>query len=129
MAYGDDMTDEKGRTTPADAWRAFVAGLGEAGERFAQRTAHLGPDEQGQPGRPVLVADIRPDRRYLVQGTRGDAAFMSLTAYAASGIVDASAASRLDSDAPGLDADGRFSVTLSAERPARGDLLQLPDVP
>jgi hypothetical protein len=41
--------------------------------------------------------------------------------------VDASAASRLDSDSLDFDAAGRFSVTLSAQRPASGDWLRLPE--
>jgi hypothetical protein len=62
-----------------------------------------------------------------VHGTRGDAAFLSLTAYSAAGIVDAAAAARLDSDSLTFDDAGRFSVTLSAERPAAGDWLPLPE--
>jgi hypothetical protein len=158
--------DEKGAAAPADAWRAFVAGLGEAGERLARRTERLSREEQADGFRALVralhnqlgrfevdrelpelvpfngwrqkffmdnpdflywVADIRPDRRYLVRGTRGDAVFLSLTAYAASGIVDASAAARLDSDSLAFDDSGRFAVTLSAERPASGDWLQLPE--
>ncbi len=150
----------------AGAWRAFVAGLGEAGERLARRTELLSPAERADGFRALLralhnqlgrfevdrerpelvpfnggrqkffmdnpdflywVADIRPDRRYRVHGTRGDAAFVSLTAYATSGITDSSAAARLDSDSLTFDGAGRFSVTLSAELPATGDWLQLPE--
>src|SRR5262245_17926630 len=110
---------EKDATTPAEAWRAFVAGLGEAGERIARKTEALSREEQADGFRALLravhnqlarfevdrerpelvpfngwrqkffmdnpdflywVADIRPDRRYRVRGTRGDAAFVSLTA-------------------------------------------------
>lgn len=156
--------DEKAAPAPAAAWRAFVAGLGEAGERITRQTAQLGPDEQADGFRALLralhgqlarfevdreqpelvpfngwrqklfmdnpdflywVADIRPDRRYRLHGTRGGAAFLSLTAYATAGIVDASAAARLDSDSLHFDSAGRFSVTLSAERPASGDWLPL----
>jgi hypothetical protein len=157
--------DEKSAVAPSDAWRAFVAGLGEAGERLARRTEKLSREEQADGFRALVralhnqlgrfevdrerpelvpfngwrqkffmdnpdflywVADIRPDRRYRVFGTRGGAAFLSLTAYAASGLVEASAAARLDSDSLAFDAAGRFSVTLSAERPAAGDWLELP---
>jgi hypothetical protein len=34
--------DEQGAAAPADAWRAFVAGLGEAGERFARYEERFG---------------------------------------------------------------------------------------
>ena len=114
------MADEqKAAISPADAWRAFVAGLAEAGERLARRTEPLERDEQADGFRALLralhnqlgrfevdrerpelvpfngwrqkffmdnpdflywVADVRSDRRYRVQGTRGDAAFVSLTA-------------------------------------------------
>jgi hypothetical protein len=158
--------EEKDLTTLADAWRAFVAGLGEAGERLARKTEPLSPEEQADGFRALLralhnqlarfevdrerpelvpfngwrqkffmdnpdflywVADIRSDRRYRVRGTRGDAAFVSLTAYAASGLVDASATARLDSDSLRFDDAGRFSVTLSPERPTSGDWLRLPE--
>ena len=158
--------EESGGMAAAEAWRAFVAGLAEAGERLGRSTANLSRDEQADGFRALLralhnqlarfevdrerpelvpfngwrqklfmdnpdfqywVADVRPDRRYRVHGRRGDATFVSLTAYEASGIVDASAAARLDSDALHFDAEGRFSVTLSAERPASGDWLRLPD--
>ena len=158
--------DEERAPAPADAWRAFVAGLGDAGERLARRTEALSREDQADGFRALLralhnqlgrfevdrerpelvpfngwrqklfmdnpdflywVADVRPDRRYRVHGARGGAAFMSLTAYAASGVVDAAAAARLDSDSLHFDAAGRFSVTLSAVRPASGDWLQLPE--
>lgn len=161
------MTDEeKQPVAPADAWRAFVAGLGEAGERLARRTESLPRAEQADGFRALLralanqlgrfevdrehpelvpfngwrqkmlmdnpdflywVANVRPDRRYRVHGTRGDAVFLSLTAYAASGLTDAFAAARLDSDSLHFDDAGRFSVTLSAERPASGAWLRLPE--
>lgn len=159
-----DASNEK--PTAHEAWRAFVAGLGEAGERLARRTAELSPEEQADGFRALLralhnqlgrfevdrerpelvpfngwrqkffmdnpdfvyqVADVRPDRRYCITGTRGDAVFVSLTAYAASGLADAAATARLDSDSLTFDAAGRFSVTLSAERPAAGDWLRLPE--
>ena len=37
---------EKDASTPADAWHALVAGLGEAGERLARRTEALSREEQ-----------------------------------------------------------------------------------
>jgi hypothetical protein len=72
------------------------------------------------------VADIRSDRRYRVSGSRGDAAFVSLTAYAASGLATAAAMARLDDDSLDFDAQGRFTVTVGGERPASGDWLPLP---
>jgi len=159
----DDSNDGQ---SAAAAWREFVAGLGEAGERLARQTEPLSADEQADGFRALLralhnqlarfevdrerpelvpfngwrqklfmdnpdflywVADIRADRRYRVTGTRGDAAFVSLTAYAASGLVSAEAMARLDADSLSFDEAGRFSVTLSAERPVYGDWLRLPE--
>jgi hypothetical protein len=150
----------------ADAWRAFVLALGEAGERLARQTEGLSPEEQADGFRALLralhnqlarfevdrerpelvpfngwrqklfmdnpdflywVADVRADRRYRVSGTRGGAAFVSLTAYAASGLAEAAAAARLDDDSLVFDDAGRFSVTLSAEPPASGSWLRLPE--
>src|SRR5215510_5773756 len=48
--------DEESATTPADAWRAFVAGLGEAGERLARRTESLSREEQADGFRALLRA-------------------------------------------------------------------------
>lgn len=73
------------------------------------------------------VADIRDDRRYRIRGTLGDALYQSITAYAGGGRVsDAAAASRIDSDHLTLDAERRFEVIASRERPGRGDWLALP---
>jgi hypothetical protein len=154
------------RVALLEAWRAFVSGLGEAGERFARQAEGLSEEEQADGFRALLralhnqlarfeidcarpelvpfngwrqkffmdnpdflywVADVRADRRYRVTGTRGDAAFVSLTAYAASGLVAAEATARLDSDSLRFDPDGRFAVTVGGERPASGDWLPLPE--
>lgn len=75
------------------------------------------------------VADIRDDRRYRITGNRGDASYVSLTAYAGSGAVDAAATARLDSDSLTFGADGSFSVTVARQRPAdtTDDWLPLPE--
>lgn len=160
------MPDDRDPIQVADAWRAFVAGLGAAGERLARETAALSPSEQADGYRALLralhnqlgrleidrespeltpfngwrqkllmdnpdvlywVADLRADRRYRVTGTRGDAAVVSLTAYAATGLARAEATSRLDDESLRWDAQGRFEVTVGGERPASGDWLALPD--
>ena len=74
------------------------------------------------------VADIRDDRRYRITGCVGDAIFQSITAYNASGTIDASATARLDSSSLTLGDNGTFDVTISAEAPdGPGDWLPLPE--
>lgn len=73
------------------------------------------------------VADLRDDRRYRIVGSMTGAAYLSITAYAASGLVDAAARARVDSDGLAIGADGSFEVTLSREPPPTGDWLELPD--
>ena len=73
------------------------------------------------------VADVRDDRRYRITGAMGDAIYQSVTAYTASGTIDASAAARIDSDALTVDADGCFEITISRDAPpSGGDWLPLP---
>lgn len=74
------------------------------------------------------VADISDSCRYRISGAIGDAVYLSITAYTATGGVDATAASRVDSDSITLDTDGRFTVTVSRHEPTDGsDWLALPD--
>ena len=74
------------------------------------------------------VADVRDDRRYRITGAKGDAVYLSITAYASTGALEATAGARLDSDSISFDDDGRFAVTLSREAPTDGsDWLELPE--
>jgi hypothetical protein len=73
------------------------------------------------------VADVDDSRSYRITGHVGDAVHTSITAYTASGIVDASAGARLDHASLDLDDAGRFVVTASRDRPASGTWLPLPD--
>lgn len=73
------------------------------------------------------VADIRHDRQYRVTGNRGDAVYMSLTAYAGAGVAKAGATARLDSDTIEFDSSGNFDVVIGGARPARGQWLELPE--
>ncbi|WP_237165886.1 hypothetical protein [Mycolicibacterium peregrinum] len=72
------------------------------------------------------VADVRPGGRYLIRGNRGDAAYVSITAYSGSGGAAAQANSRIDSDAMTFDANGDYQVMVGGDRQAR-DWLDLPD--
>ncbi|CRZ16807.1 hypothetical protein [Mycolicibacterium neworleansense] len=70
------------------------------------------------------VADIRTDGRYRIRGNRGDAAYVSITVYGASG-GEAQATSRIDSDAITFGADGAYTVTVGGA--PDGDWLDLPE--
>ncbi|WP_243858349.1 hypothetical protein [Mycobacterium sp. DL440] len=72
------------------------------------------------------VADVRPGGRYLIRGNRGDAAYVSITAYSGSGGAAARASSRIDSDAITFEANGDYQVTVGGDRQAN-DWLDLPD--
>ena len=48
--------EESGGMAAAEAWRAFVAGLAEAGERLGRSTANLSRDEQADGFRALLRA-------------------------------------------------------------------------
>jgi len=71
------------------------------------------------------VADVAPGGRYRVTGHPGDAVFVSITAYAAQGGIEATAGSRLDSDSLAFGADGSFDLVVAPERPD-GDRAWLP---
>jgi hypothetical protein len=72
------------------------------------------------------VADVRDDRRYVITGHRGAAAFVSITAYSGTGPTKAGASARIDADELTFDADGGFRVVVGGDRPADGDWLALP---
>lgn len=73
------------------------------------------------------VADIRDDRRYRITGSMTGAVYASLTAYASSGVLDATVNARLDSDQFRVGDDDTFHVTVSSARPeGDGPWLQLP---
>ena len=73
------------------------------------------------------VADVRSDRRYRITGNRGDASYVSLTAYATTGTTGAQATARLDSDSITFDATGAFEVSIGGEPRAASDWLALPE--
>lgn len=73
------------------------------------------------------VADIRADRRYRIVGYRGDASYVSITAYAASGGLGARASSRLDSDSITFDEQGNFEIAVGGATTAAADRLDLPE--
>jgi hypothetical protein len=71
------------------------------------------------------VADLRDDRSYRITGTRGDAAYLSITVYTAAGVAEAAATSRIDSDSLSFADDGSFELTLARTQPASGPWLEL----
>jgi len=121
----------------ADAYRALLRGLNNQLGRFEvdrERPELVAFNDWRQkmfmdnPDFRYWVGDIRDDRRYRITGAIGDAVYLSVTAYASSGGLTASASARIDSDSLTVDADGRFALTLSREAPADGgDWLELPE--
>lgn len=73
------------------------------------------------------VADIRADRTYRIVGNRGDASYVSITAYATTGMTDTQATARLDSDSITFDDTGGFEVIVGGDDPGTGDWLELPE--
>ena len=72
------------------------------------------------------VADIDPAGAYRIRGNLGEAAYTSMTVYSASGLADATATSRLDSDAIETDQNGNFEVVISSEQVATTNWLAMP---
>src|SRR5262245_10117018 len=92
----------------ADAFRALLRGLNNQLGRFEvdrerpELVAFNGWREKmflDNPDFRYWVADIRDDQRYRITGAVGDAVYISVTAYNASGSLDAAASARIDSDA------------------------------
>lgn len=72
------------------------------------------------------VADVRADGRYRIRGNRGDARYVSITAYASAG-GDTQATSRIDSDALHVDAQGNYEICVGGEPTGDGNWLGLPE--
>jgi hypothetical protein len=138
-AAGEQLAADTADLDPlerADAYRALLRGLHNQLGRFEvdRDRPELVPFNgwrekmfMDNPDFRYWVADVRDDRRYRITGAIGDAVYTSITAYAASGTLAASASARLDSDGLHVDDVGRFAVTVSRERPAEGDWLELPE--
>lgn len=71
------------------------------------------------------ITDIRDDRRYRIAGNVGASVYQSVTVYSGTGVADAAAVARLDSDSLGTDAAGNFAITLCADD-FQGPGLRLP---
>ncbi|MEZ5376020.1 MAG: DUF1214 domain-containing protein [Acidimicrobiales bacterium] len=137
-AAGRAMADHVADLSPAeqaDGFRALLRSLNNQLGRFEVDRAdpELVPFNgwrekffMDNPDFHYWVADIDDGRRYRLTGRIGDASYTSITAYAAGGIIDASAASRLDQDSLELEADGSFEVMVSREQPPAGNWLPLP---
>jgi hypothetical protein len=120
----------------ADAYRALLRALGNQLGRFEvdrerpELVAFNGWRQKflmDNPDFRYWVADVRADRRYRITGNRGEAAYVSVTAYSSGGTTEARATARLDSDGLTFDDDGGFIITVGGERPPSGDWLELPD--
>ncbi|HKY14513.1 MAG TPA: DUF1214 domain-containing protein [Microthrixaceae bacterium] len=131
--------DGLGPIEAADGYRALLRALNNQLGRFEvdRERPELVPFNgwrekflMDNPDFRYWVADIRDDRRYRIVGAMGSAVYLSVTAYAARGLTDTSAAARIDSDALEISADGSFELTLSRDRPDDGQeraWLELPE--
>ncbi len=117
----------------ADGYRALLRALNNQLGRFEvdrdrpELVAFNGWREKyfmDNPDFRYWVADVRAGSRYRITGTAGDAVYQSITAYEGD-VGTARAVGRIDSDQITVDADGRFEVVASTERPATGDWLPL----
>jgi hypothetical protein len=133
LAEGTAGLDEVER---ADGFRALVRALHNQLARFEvdRERPELIPFNgrrqkffMDNPDFRYWVADVRDDRRYVITGGRGAAAFVSITAYAGTATTDAGAMARLDADQLTFDAGGCFRVVVGGDRPAEGDWLPLPE--
>ncbi|MGE2737869.1 DUF1214 domain-containing protein [Mycolicibacterium vaccae] len=59
------------------------------------------------------ITDIRDDRSYRITGNIGESVYQSVTVYSGTGVADAAAVARLDSDSMSVDDAGNFTITLS----------------
>jgi hypothetical protein len=71
------------------------------------------------------VADVHDDRRYRIVGSMAGAVYCSITAYSSSGVLDAAASTRIDSDALPVGDDGIFELTLARDATGDGPWLAL----
>lgn len=130
-----ELTADLDEAERADGFQALVRALNNQLSRFEidrdrpELVFFNGPRHKffmDNPDFRYWVADISGERRYRITGTMGDAVYQSVTAYAGEGMA-ATAVARIDSDELHLDEHGRFDLTLSSERPDRGDWLPLTD--
>jgi hypothetical protein len=61
------------------------------------------------------ITDIRDDRTYRIVGNIGGSVYQSITVYSGTGVADAAAVARIDSDELTVDADGGFTLTLTPQ--------------
>ncbi|MFI0446341.1 hypothetical protein [Actinomadura sp. 6N118] len=122
-------------TERSDAFRALLRGLHHQLARFEIDRERPEPVPfngwrtkffMDNPDTRYWVADVRGDRQYRLTGHPGDAAYMSITAYAAAS-GEVTAASRIDGDQLGFDASGAYSLLVGGTRPDDGAWLPLPE--
>jgi hypothetical protein len=120
----------------ADGYRALVRALNNRLSRF--ETDSDTPELTGfnswrekffmdNPDYHYWIADIRDDCSYRISGNVGDSVYQSITVYTGSGIADAAAVSRQDSDTLGLSANGDYEVLLSRENSGPQPWLAVPE--
>jgi hypothetical protein len=72
------------------------------------------------------ITDVRDDRGYRITGNVGDSVYQSITVYSGTGIADAAAVARIDTDDLAVDATGGFTLDLSPRAGAAPGRCTLP---
>ncbi|WP_168706617.1 DUF1214 domain-containing protein [Gordonia paraffinivorans] len=133
-------TSELDPAEQADGFRALLRGLSNLLSRIEtdRERPELVPFNgwrqkflMDNPDFRYWVTEVRGDRRYRIRGNRGDATYMSVTAYRRTGGIGAEATDRLDSDAIAFADEGGFEIVLGGADPGTdsgsADRLTLPE--
>ncbi|WP_439030344.1 DUF1214 domain-containing protein [Gordonia terrae] len=140
-AAGDKIaldTAGLGPAEQADGYRALIRGLSNQLSRFDvdRERPELVPFNgwrhkflMDNPDFRYWVADVRSDRSYRIRGNRGDAVYVSVTAYRRTGGINSEATARIDSDAIDFDDDGSFEILVGGDAGSDNgaDHLDLPE--
>lgn len=143
---GDKLASDTSGLSPleqADGYRALIRGLSNQLSRFdvdrerPELVSFNGWRHKflmDNPDFRYWVADVRSDRSYRIRGNRGDAVYVSITAYRrtggiSSGGISSESTARIDSDTIVFDDDGSFEILVGGDAGMdRGaDHLDLPE--
>lgn len=117
----DDLTADLDPRERADGYRALLRALNNLTGRLEgdpdtpELTAFNGWRDKffmDNPDYRYWITDIHDDRGYRIVGNVGDSRYQSITVYAGTGVTDAVAVSRIDTDTMMVDDEGNYEVVL-----------------